>query len=93
MFLGSYDTPGNATAVTVVGTIAYVADGQAGLQLIDVSTPGLPALLGTYNTPDQAFGVAVVGTTAYVADWQTGGLQIIDVSDPETPGFSSPVLS
>ncbi|MCP4345480.1 MAG: hypothetical protein GY795_08130, partial [Desulfobacterales bacterium] len=40
-------------------------------------------IIGTANTPGGAQGVAVVGNTAYVADGS--GLQIIDVSNPESP--------
>ena len=28
--VGSYDTPGDAESVTIVGNLAYVADGRAG---------------------------------------------------------------
>lgn len=37
--LRPYDTPGVARGVTVVGSYAYVADGNFGLQVIDVSNP------------------------------------------------------
>jgi hypothetical protein len=61
-----------------------VADGGAGLQIIDVSDPASLVRLGSYDTSGSASGVAVVGTVAYVADWG-GGLQIIDVSNPASP--------
>jgi hypothetical protein len=82
--LGSYDTPGGAEAVQVVGSTAYVADHDEGLQIVDVSNPAAPALLGTYDTPGWALDVQVVGSTAYVADHDEG-LQIVDVSDPSAP--------
>ena len=44
--VGSYDTSGYALGVTVSGTLAYVADGDSGLQIIDVSNPAAPALRG-----------------------------------------------
>ncbi len=78
--LGSYDTPGDAQAVQVVGTTAYVVDGTEGLQILDVSHPANVVRLGGYN-PGNAVGVQVVGTTAYLADWDAG-LQILDVSNP-----------
>ncbi len=49
------------------------------------------SIIGTVDTQEDALGVAVSGTTAYVADG-SGGLQIIDISDPtslssaDTPG-------
>ena len=77
--LGAYNTPGWAQGVTVVGTTAYVADYESGLQIIDVSDPANPVWLGTYNTPHWAYSVTVLGTTAYVAD-SGSGLQILDVT-------------
>ena len=40
--------------------------------------------LGDYDTPGHAYSVTVINMTAYVADWD-GGLQIIDVSNPQNP--------
>ncbi|MCY2994716.1 MAG: cohesin domain-containing protein [Planctomycetota bacterium] len=78
---GTYNTTGYAYGVQVVGTLAYVADYDSGLQVIDVSNPATPVLRGTYNTTGYAYGVQVVGTLAYVADYDSG-LQVIDVSNP-----------
>ena len=70
--IGSVATPGYASGVTVVGTMACVADWGSGLQVIDVSTPASPQIIGSVDTPGQAWSVTVVGTAAYVADGQTG---------------------
>jgi len=40
--VGGYDTSGSAYGVAVLGNYAYVADGSAGLQVIDVSNPANP---------------------------------------------------
>ena len=80
----SYNTPGIALGLAVVGNLAYVADGYSGLQIIDISTPSAPVLVGTYQTT--AHGVAVVGNLAYVAGGFYG-LQIIDVSTPSAPAL------
>ncbi|MDP8238228.1 MAG: DUF1573 domain-containing protein [Candidatus Hatepunaea meridiana] len=80
--VGFYDTPGTAYAVFVVGDLAYVADHDAGLRVIDVSDPENPDEVGFYDTPGRATDVFVAGDLAYVADlWE--GLRVIDVSDPE----------
>ncbi len=76
---GSVDTPGIAVGVAVSGDVAYVADFDSGLQVIDVSDPGNPVILGSVDTTDRARGVAVSGAVAYVAD-ELSGLQVIDVS-------------
>ncbi|MFM6097474.1 MAG: DUF4347 domain-containing protein [Dolichospermum sp.] len=82
--VGTYDTSGIAMGVQVVGNYAYVADGDSGLQIIDISNPAAPTLKGNYDTSGNVWGVQVVGNYAYVADW-TSGLQIIDISNPTTP--------
>jgi hypothetical protein len=79
-----YCTSGYGQAVTVSGTVAYVAADSAGLQIIDVSNAANPVRLGTCATSGRARGVAVVGTLAYVAAG-TAGLEIIDVSNPTNP--------
>jgi len=66
--------------------IAYVADYESGLQIIDISNSDNSFVLGSCNTPDYAFNFSVVGNTAYVADYY-GGLQIIDISNPQSPGL------
>jgi hypothetical protein len=68
----------------VSGNHPYVADGSAGLQVIDVSNAANPDRVGGYDSSDWAIGVAVSGNYAYVADWWDG-LQVIDVSNPANP--------
>jgi len=82
--VGGYDTSGYAYGVAVSGNYAYVADYNAGLQVIDVSNPANPRRVGGYDTSGYAYGVAVSGNYAYVADYYAG-LQVIDVSDPANP--------
>jgi hypothetical protein len=57
--VGSLDTEGEAFGVAVSGTYAYVADGNAGLRVIDVTNPQTPTIVGNADTPGAAFGVAV----------------------------------
>jgi hypothetical protein len=54
--------PGVVRDVAVSGSYAYVADGDAGLRVIDVSNPSSPREVGAYDTPGDAWGVAVSGT-------------------------------
>ncbi|MFZ1598054.1 MAG: hypothetical protein WAW26_19580, partial [Anaerolineae bacterium] len=77
--------PDVVQGVSVVGSLAYVADGyDGGLQIIDVSDPANPTWRGARHTPGRAVDVSVVGSLAYVAYWSSG-LQIIDVSNPANP--------
>jgi hypothetical protein len=70
--------------VTISDTLAYAADGIAGLRIVDVSDPAAPVEVGAYDTPGYAEGVAVAGQYAYVADGHYG-LRIVDVSNPADP--------
>ncbi|MDB9449258.1 hypothetical protein [Dolichospermum circinale] len=63
-FKGAYDTPGAAYRVQVVGNLAYVADFDSGLQILDISNPAAPTLKGSYNTPGNARGIQVVAILA-----------------------------
>jgi hypothetical protein len=81
--VGSVATPGAGVAVVASGKLAFVADGTAGLQVIDISAPELPIIVGSVDTPGYAQGVAVSGNYVFVAD-QTG-LQIVDASVPQSP--------
>lgn len=67
--------------VKVVGQYAYVANGGAGLEVVDVSDPDRLVRIGGHAVEGTAAAVALKGNYAYVADlaW---GLQIFDVSNP-----------
>ncbi|MBE7499470.1 MAG: hypothetical protein HS113_04015 [Verrucomicrobiales bacterium] len=74
----------SALGVAVSGHHAYVAAGEAGLQVIDLSNPAGPQQVGGYDTSGYARGVVVSGHYAHVADGDAG-LQVIDVSNPANP--------
>jgi hypothetical protein len=74
---------GTALGVAVTSRQAYVADGDAGLQVLDVSDSANPRKVGGYATGNRAYGVAASGRYAYVAD--ASSLQVIDVNDPANP--------
>jgi len=68
--VGSYATPADAIDVAVVGDSAYVTAADAGLLVLDVHDPALPALFTQIDTTD----------VACVTD-RYGGLLTSDVSD------------
>jgi len=74
----------DAQDVQVVGDIAYIANGQFGLLLFNVSNPANKVFLGSVDTPGFAQGVTVQNDLAFVAD-HTFGLQVINVSTPGAP--------
>ena len=86
------DTLDYAYSAHVVGNYAYVADGNSGLQIIDVSDKTTPFIAGSVNTPGRAYRVWVSGNYAYIADGYDGGLQVIDISNPDSPIYGMPIL-
>ena len=84
--IGDYYTPDFANYFAMSDNIVYVAGGESGLLIIDVSNPQNPVLLGSYGTSGYAYSVFVSNNIAYVAAWDAG-LQIIDVSNPQYPSF------
>ncbi len=81
---GTYPTQGQAEGVHVVFPYAYIADGNNGLHIVDVSDPSNPTFVGAVDTPGYANAVYVTGDYAYIADG-SNGLQVVNVSDPAHP--------
>ncbi len=81
---GGVATADSARAVVVVGDHAFVADGAAGLTVLDVSDPAAPILLtklplsGTAVSLDVAEGLAVVAAL-------DAGVLVVDVTIPAAP--------
>jgi hypothetical protein len=67
--------------INVVGNVAYVSAGEAGMYLYNVTDPAIPRLMGYYNTPGTVYAVTTVGAYAYVADGEAG-MGVYDISDP-----------
>ena len=57
--LGVLDTPGQAKAITSSGSIAYVADENEGLAVVDLADPSAPILRGRVDTTGSALDVFV----------------------------------
>ncbi len=98
--VGRCETPGNARGVFVRPPLAYVANEQLGLQIVDISLPSSPQIVGGIDTPSNARDVSVRGDYAYIADGR-GGLRIIDIIDTDslrtvghcsTPGYAKKIV-
>ncbi|MGQ0720069.1 MAG: FlgD immunoglobulin-like domain containing protein [Candidatus Eiseniibacteriota bacterium] len=77
-------TPGSAaTGVAADGSLAYVADGSLGLQIIDLLMSP-PQIVGSVDTPGFASELEVQWPWAYVATGYSG-MRVIDVSNPQAP--------
>ena len=86
VLLGNCDTPDEANGVWVDGGIAYVADYDAGMQVINVTDPRSPTSLSSYINNTTICEVWVDGHIAYIAD-RGYGIQIVNVTDPRSPAL------
>jgi len=89
LIIGECPLPGYAKKVELVENLAYVADGQGGLQIVDISNPESTYVVGDYIADRDVGGVAVRDTFAYIAlaSSTSGGLVILNVADPTNPTF------
>ena len=81
-------TLGNAHDVAAIDNFAYLADGRAGLRIINVSSPATPVIQGQYVSGKEITGVNVESDNGHIYAYLTEkdeGLSIIDVSNPQAP--------
>ena len=81
--------PNDPRGIDVSGIYAYVADGEAGLHVVDISDSSNPIIVGTVDTPGYAYGIAVSGSYAYVTEVLPGRVQVIDIRDPFNPSITA----
>jgi hypothetical protein len=77
--------PGAIEDLVVEGNYAYVAEGDSGLSILDISDPSHPKFVGLYEKT--AHSVVVAGGYAYLT--ADGVLTILDVHDLSKPTFVS----
>ncbi|MGZ8829304.1 MAG: hypothetical protein ACXW2Q_02890, partial [Thermoanaerobaculia bacterium] len=61
------------------GSMLYVAGGDGGVAMVDLSNPAAPHLVSVLNTPGLAFGIEAAGSTVIVAD-RAAGVSFLDSS-------------
>lgn len=77
--LAVLNTPGDAQEVAAIPGFAFVADGSAGLTIVDIRNPSIPAIVSTTLTCGEAKDLRLQGNLAIVANG-SAGLCIMDVS-------------
>ena len=77
---------GIAYGLTLRGSYLYVASGDQGFKIVDISNHASIVTTGTYDTSGSAMDVTVEGSYAFIAD-SGGGLAVVDISNPASPGF------
>jgi hypothetical protein len=70
--------------ISVVGNLAYLANGQSGMKIIDISSTFYPEITGSIETPGYAWGLTVSGDYAYIA-CDSFGVVVVDIKDPFKP--------
>lgn len=85
----------NARRSYVARNIAYVAAGEEGLVMIDVTCPEAPQMYMAYDADGQMndvydvkLGIYYASQFAFVADGHNG-LRVIQLTSPETPGYDA----
>ncbi len=68
--------------------MAYVADGDKGLKVINVATPTAPVLLSALDTDGVTQDLQLAGHYAYLANG-SAGIDIVDVTNPSEPVVAS----
>ena len=85
-FIGSYNTPGYSENVVIDGNLAFIADTNRGLQIVNISSPSTPVFVGNY-TPTlfrKLEDVKVAGDLAFVA-YGLHGFHVVNVTNPSNP--------
>ena len=83
-YKGFCATPGQARDVVVVGDYAYIADGDQGMQIVNILDKTNPGIAGSFDTSGTATGIFIDAGFAYIADGNQG-ITIIDIRDKTAP--------
>jgi len=69
--------------IKVVGDYAYIADWTGGMEVVDVTLKQTPVARGYISLPDAAWSIDVKGNHAFLADYINGGVQVVNVANPD----------
>jgi hypothetical protein len=81
--LGVYQPPTDLAQFDIAGGIAYIADCESGLRMVDISDPYNPHEDYYFNRCGSDFGVLISGDYAFVQDYSC--VRIYDISDMRHP--------
>ncbi len=85
--IGEIATPGRARSAAVEGDTAYVADGAAGVQVIDIAEPSKPSIVKTIGGFTNVHRIRVADDQLYALDRERGMLvfNLRDVHNMQAP--------
>ncbi len=83
--LGYYNTLAIVEGVAAIKDYAYLAMGNSGMRIVNISEPSNPSFIMNYDLGSgTAYDVSIFGTYLYVAE-NNGGLEILDINTPISP--------
>jgi len=82
--IGSYFTTGSTLRMALAGDYLYLANGDEGLEVVDVRRPDQPRSVTRLPLDGYTHQVRLRGGLAYLASG-FGGLHVVDISDPRRP--------
>ncbi|MEO0184176.1 MAG: hypothetical protein ABIL20_00030 [candidate division WOR-3 bacterium] len=82
--IGHSDTPGWANDVIIIGNYAYIADGTAGLIVVDIADSTLPEYVNQISLPGNSITITGSSQYLYVGD-REDTLRILSLSNPSNP--------
>lgn len=88
--VGSVTTGIDCTDIELTDHLAYLADYDGGLTIVDFSTPETPTVAGSESLPGYVYGVTVVGDRCYAIS-SYNGLHVVAVADSSAPALETTV--
>ena len=84
--VGTYPASDAIYAVQVSGDTAYIADGFAGVSILDIADTENIAPVGSYDTQGLASDLELVGSKLCIGDG-FGGITVLEISKPQSPSL------
>ena len=82
--ISKFDSPGQANNIAVDDNTIFLADGEAGIRMINFENPAVLREISHLETHDYTYDVAKWGDYLYTADGSSG-LRVVEISDPANP--------
>jgi len=82
--IGHYDTQGWANDIVIIDNYAYIANGTAGLTIVDISDSTLPEYVNNVSLPGNSYTIAGTAQYLYIGD-REDTLRILSLANPTNP--------
>jgi hypothetical protein len=86
--ISRYNTDGTCNASRISGNCAYIANGDEGMLVLDISNPGNPIFRSQVWYAGNCYNLFISGNHAYTANGDAG-VHIYNISNPTNPGLVS----